>query len=161
VLKYLRIAVSALSLTVCVLLIALWVRSYWTLDLVSRVSSSGQTSTFGSNDGAVYFVERPSRPMRAFAGSRVSLPRGFFVRRPRPHGWRHSSGKVNELARPERFQWEIKGGTAKIKFPHWLLVLTMALVAAIPWIRRRFSLRTLLIATTLVSVGLGVIVFSR
>ena len=28
-LKYLRIAVTALSLTACVLLIALWVRSYW------------------------------------------------------------------------------------------------------------------------------------
>ena len=30
-LKYLRIAVTALSLTACVLLIALWVRSYWGL----------------------------------------------------------------------------------------------------------------------------------
>ena len=31
--KYLRIAVSALSLTACVLMIALWVRSYSWLDL--------------------------------------------------------------------------------------------------------------------------------
>jgi hypothetical protein len=31
-LKYLRIAVTALSLTACVLLIALWVRSYWNTD---------------------------------------------------------------------------------------------------------------------------------
>src|SRR5688500_11249350 len=33
-LKYLRIAVTALSLTACVLLVALWVRSYWQLELV-------------------------------------------------------------------------------------------------------------------------------
>jgi hypothetical protein len=33
-LKYLRIAVTALSLTACVLLIALWVRSYYCLDVV-------------------------------------------------------------------------------------------------------------------------------
>jgi hypothetical protein len=33
-LKYLRIAVTALSLTACVLLIALWVRSYWLRDEV-------------------------------------------------------------------------------------------------------------------------------
>jgi hypothetical protein len=32
VLKYLRIAVTALSVTACVLLIALWVRSYWWVD---------------------------------------------------------------------------------------------------------------------------------
>jgi hypothetical protein len=33
-LKYLRIAVTALSLTVCVLLIALWVRSYQPMDWI-------------------------------------------------------------------------------------------------------------------------------
>jgi hypothetical protein len=33
-LKYLRIAVTALSLTACVLLIALWVRSYWYYECV-------------------------------------------------------------------------------------------------------------------------------
>jgi hypothetical protein len=33
--KYLRIAVTALSLTACVLLIALWVRSTYTRDLAS------------------------------------------------------------------------------------------------------------------------------
>jgi hypothetical protein len=31
-LKYVRIAVTALSLTACVLLVALWVRSYWHFD---------------------------------------------------------------------------------------------------------------------------------
>ena len=34
-LKYLRIAVTALSLAASVLLIALWVRSYWWRDLYS------------------------------------------------------------------------------------------------------------------------------
>jgi hypothetical protein len=33
-LKYLRIAVTALSLTACMLLVALWVRSYWRHDFV-------------------------------------------------------------------------------------------------------------------------------
>jgi hypothetical protein len=31
-LKYLRIAVTALCLTACVLLVALWVRSYWRIE---------------------------------------------------------------------------------------------------------------------------------
>jgi hypothetical protein len=46
-----------------------------------------------------------------------------------------------------------------IVFPHWLPVLQCATFAAVPWIRR-FSLRTLLIATTLIAVVLGLIVWS-
>ena len=48
--------------------------------------------------------------------------------------------------------------------PLWILVVTGSLFAAAPWILplarlRRFSLRTLLIATTLVAVVLGLIVW--
>ena len=41
--------------------------------------------------------------------------------------------------------------------PHWFAALCPAALAAIPWIRWRFSLRTLLIATTLVAAALGTI----
>jgi hypothetical protein len=46
--------------------------------------------------------------------------------------------------------------------PCWVLVLlsgSLATVPCIPW-SRRFSLRTLLIAMTLVAAGLGVIVYA-
>ena len=43
-------------------------------------------------------------------------------------------------------------------FPHWFPVLLFALLAAAPWIKWRFSVRTLLIATGLVAVILGVAV---
>jgi hypothetical protein len=44
--------------------------------------------------------------------------------------------------------------------PFWIPVLLMVTLAEIPWITvRRFSLRTLLIATTLIAVVLGVIVW--
>jgi hypothetical protein len=44
--------------------------------------------------------------------------------------------------------------------PYWFLILLTAAIAAAPWLRwpKRFSLRTLLIATTLVAVVLGLIV---
>ena len=42
--------------------------------------------------------------------------------------------------------------------PHWFGVLLFAALAVVPWIRR-FSLRTLLIATTLVAVALGLIIW--
>ncbi len=46
--------------------------------------------------------------------------------------------------------------------PHWIVALVAALVGALPWALkiRRFSLRTLLIATTLVAVVLGLAVWA-
>jgi hypothetical protein len=45
--------------------------------------------------------------------------------------------------------------------PHWLPLLVAAMLAAAPWFKWRFSLRTLLIATALVAVGLGMVVVLR
>jgi hypothetical protein len=49
---------------------------------------------------------------------------------------------------------------------HWVLILICTTFAIVPWASsvpylRRFSLRTLLIATTLVAAGLGIIAMSR
>ena len=43
--------------------------------------------------------------------------------------------------------------------PYWWLVWPTSLLVMLPWIHWRFSLRTLLIATTLVAVVLGLIVW--
>jgi hypothetical protein len=58
------------------------------------------------------------------------------------------------------FAYYEDGSVTALLAPHWFAALVFAALAAIPWISRswRFSLRTLLIATTLVAVGLGVIV---
>ena len=61
--------------------------------------------------------------------------------------------------------WQIKAPyppTYRVNSPHWFLVMDAALLALLPWVRHlrwRFSLRTLLIATTLVAVVLGLIVY--
>jgi hypothetical protein len=46
--------------------------------------------------------------------------------------------------------------------PHWFLVLLAVMMSAAPWMRWkwRFTLRTLLIAITLVAVVLGLIVYA-
>lgn len=50
-----------------------------------------------------------------------------------------------------------------IRIPDWFLVSLFAFIAAAPWFHwsKRFSLRTLLIAMTLVAVALGLIVALR
>jgi hypothetical protein len=45
--------------------------------------------------------------------------------------------------------------------PYWFYVSLATIAAALPWLRWRFSLRTLLIATTLVAVALGLAVAFR
>ena len=52
---------------------------------------------------------------------------------------------------------------SRIMVPHWFLILLSALLAYVPWLRfwsTRFSLRTLLIVTTLIAVGLGLIAWA-
>ena len=53
---------------------------------------------------------------------------------------------------------------AAIMAPYWFWLLILTALAIAPWIRQlkwRFSLRTLLIATTLVAVVLGLVVAFR
>jgi hypothetical protein len=49
----------------------------------------------------------------------------------------------------------------QIDIPYWPPTIGFGVLAAIPWLRRRFTLRTLLIATTLLAVVLGLIVWLR
>jgi hypothetical protein len=45
--------------------------------------------------------------------------------------------------------------------PCWLAAAILGLFASVPWFHLRFSLRTMLIATTLAAVGLSAIVVSN
>jgi hypothetical protein len=62
---------------------------------------------------------------------------------------------------PLGFGYYVEDDT-QVVVPHWFLILISAFIAAVPWLTRlrRFSLRTLLIAITLVAVGLGIVVVS-
>jgi hypothetical protein len=157
IIHYISIAVTALSLTACVLLIALWVRSYWWWDeaevlFFTETDSPrlyfGQAFVWGSADGVVSFY------------------------------------KFLDLTDDEGFQWTIDSerrhpdtprdyvtneswyfnyqGDLGVNVPHWFLVALIAAFGICPWIHwsKRFSLRTLLIATTLVAVGLGVVIWA-
>jgi len=52
-------------------------------------------------------------------------------------------------------------GFSSLQVPHWFLALFVATIGAMPWIgwSNKYSLRTLLIAMTLVAVVLGLIVW--
>jgi hypothetical protein len=143
-LKYLRIAVTALSLAACLLLVALWVRSYWRRD-VFHVYYFNQVTTLGSNYGFVYLIHTSSI-------DRWSVPNRFGL------------GSESATKTSAAFQWTPRyggiAGKTLLKAPYWFVTPLIFAIAAIPWIERRFSLCTLLIATALVAVALGLIVMS-
>jgi hypothetical protein len=146
-LKYLRIAVTALSLTASVLLIALWVRSRWWIDLAYGYLLPPSHFELASVDGnievGVFSLPIGYQKELGFASldKKDYLPVTYRV-----PTWRVVSDKYY----------------AGAACPIWFAVLLSGTFALVPWLpwSRRFSLRTLLIATTLVAVALAVILYA-
>jgi hypothetical protein len=145
VIRYLRIAVTALSLTACVLLIALWVRSYFCNDYVQgRVFESrcfAIDSLFGRTVSRTFDALESYEWEWGMRDKWVALEAHSLLRQETFVGF----GLIDV------------GGSRIVVVPHWFLVLVAAAIASFPWMPWRFSLRTLIIATTLVAIGLGVI----
>jgi hypothetical protein len=60
----------------------------------------------------------------------------------------------------KRFSISRTSSSTTISFPNWFPTLISLVLTVAPWLRYRFSLRTLLIVTTLVAVVLGLIVYT-
>ena len=149
----LRIAWTAFCATLVVLLIALWVRSY-----------SHPTG---------FMIAHGTRPIRVIS-NRGNVVVSTFMNDNMPPQLRASFAKLMETRLDElrtsggskfadppnvlRGSWKEGSGV----IPYWLLVSIVgpfaAVFAAVPWLPSKYSLRTLLIATTLVSTALGLII---
>jgi hypothetical protein len=159
-LKYLRIAVTALSLTACVLLIALWVRSYWSYDWLGNLSFIPQGNDLHPKDGCLFesangvlVVLYIGSVPESYSGVRRLIGRSPPLANLRVTGdegestWNGFRAKV------------YPNGIIRVSVPHWFLALVTGTAAALSWNKWRFSLRTLLIATTLVSLGMGTVIY--
>jgi hypothetical protein len=129
--RKLRIAWSVGCGILCLLLIILWVRSY--------SHSDELTGTFGNHLGFVIQSEQGQM--------RYGKP---WDEKP---SWNFDSSPLGDDYPPS---FPPMGG---FDWPLWLAVLLTGTLIVIPWLRWRFTLRTLLIATTLVAVVLGLIVW--
>jgi hypothetical protein len=156
--RKLRIAWSVLCGLGCILLVVLWVRSYWTAEIISH-RNSRSILTVGSNHGIVYFVLAYS-PLELKVQGRYwfwSQPT-VSAKTPQPTWGYAKIGVVEPSTTLDlKFLNEFAMGTV----PDYLLVGLCVAAGAVPWIwPRRFTLRTLLIATTLVAIVLGAIALS-
>jgi hypothetical protein len=141
--RKLRIAWSVVCAIACVLLIALWVRSYTWRDGVWGRFSDLQGFVLSSYEGRI----------------QLALERGLGI-----FPWRIVYAEPVERNGPPNYFPAIECPLSTFgqywAMPYWLLLALLSPLAAAPWLRLRFSLRTLLIATTLVAVVLGAIVYS-
>ena len=148
-LRYLRIAFSATCLIACVLLIVLWVRSYWYVAVCAGPRIGRQIVTIGTIPGVCGVGIVPSY-------------------QPNTAPWTVLGEDADEwwsvCTTPYSRAWGFFDcSTGGISIPYWFAVLFAATLAAATWIKDikwRFCLRTLLIATTLIAVVLGLIVWA-
>ena len=149
--RKLRIAFSATCLLACVLLVVLWVRSYWWVDGVSMPLTSKYYLGTASSPGCIGFAFHPM--------GQLSSDQVWHFRSAPTERWL-------EAVRQQRFP-NISRVWGTFDFqrysyvaPDWFILIVLTTLAAAPWLRWRFRLRTLLIATTLVALVLGLIVYA-
>jgi len=149
--RKLRIAWSVVSGTICVLLIAFWVRSYVWRDACYLGSHVFISSCYGQISFDVAFpphsLGQNWRYWRGPAGSTVS----------------ENSKREFAVRNLQMFSFRSFRSFQPSCFPHWSIVVPFAAFTIAPWLRQIsycFSLRTLLIATTLVAVVLGAVVYA-
>jgi hypothetical protein len=147
-LRYFRIAFSATCGIACVLLVVLWVRSYWWQDVCSVSVPSSQRLVVMSMEGKLSFRINDSHINRFFSYKTYSVDVVFA------NLSRESGMSVEQLKkRPRDYSRSF------LVASHCVAVIGSAALAAFPWLRWRFSLRTLLIAMTLIAVVLGAVVW--
>lgn len=150
--RWCRIAVSAVCVVVFVGLIGLWVRSYSYLHFFEMDIAHGKTLHIQSVNGNfmlfLFEFQRGWRTSYFYVGNGSSSPvydRAFCCASTPGVG-------ITVVGTP----------SSGLKIPIWIFVSISAALAFVPWLRQlpwRFSLRTLLIVTTLVAVVLGFVVW--
>ena len=135
--RKLRIAWSVAWGVVAVLLCGLWVRSYDVVDHVGWAVSGQGKLYITSSIGVKPIPNRKPYPAESnsYFGGRIQILSSWNVVAVPPPG-------------------------TQIIIPYWAFVLLTLPLAGLSWFHFRFSLRTLLIATTLVAVVLGLIVWA-
>ena len=164
--RKLRIAWSVAWGVVCLLLVALWVRSYYYQD-VFEAKTSWRQFQIKSWPGRLEFSQL--NVQRMFRSKVMISPQeAQIILKEMSQGKWHVSRPVPKRSATRRayvrlgFNWQNEGASTMVAAPYWSVVLLFVALAAAPGVKwsRRFSLRTLLIAMTLAAVGLGLAVYA-
>ena len=150
--RKLRIAWSVWWGGVAVLLVALWVRSYWWVEAFAVPVTSKHYVGAASQPGCIGFA---IHPMGNLSSTQIKRFQRFPTER-----WLEDV-RQERLPDISRVWGTFDFRQYSFIAPDWFFLVVLTALAALPWVRWRFSLRTLLIATTLVAVVLGLVVWVR
>jgi hypothetical protein len=157
--RKLRIAWSAVWGIFCVLLIALWIRSY-------QHVNNPKTKIYSRGDEFAYLdpQERLWRVTSWKGAIQLSVTNRDPIWQFEPTAPPLGGGWTTSMAQPQLlgFGYVQKGRSSSVVLPVWFPLFFCVTLVAVPWIpkfRWKFSLRTLLIATTLVAVVLGLVIY--
>jgi hypothetical protein len=143
--RKLRIAWSVGWGVICAMLIALWARSYWRMDYLTGMLTANRQIEIYSIQGRLSIGAWTEPTYAPLTHRSTSIA--------------ESQGTVRMLESKENLF-----GFAFIRpsviVPLYFLAISACAITALPWFRNRFSLRTLLIATMLVAIILGIIAVS-
>jgi hypothetical protein len=134
-LRKLRIAWSVSWVLACVLLLALWVRSYSWMDMVQLPGAK----SFTSHQGQFHF----------------NKPIVFIGTGPSPLVLPASHYGITSVPRDVPYGVNILYGGLSVRI--WGVGMVVCAIGIAPWMPQRYSLRILLIDTTLVAVVLGTV----
>ena len=141
VIRRVRIAVSVFFGVLTVALCVLWVRSYWRYDFVLRADKPNTQMRIHTLSGI---------GQAQWTDFAMGVPRRVAV------GWHMGSIPLPpNVSAPPSIELFRSPQASRLSAPIWALAVFSSCVAAVPWLSYRFSLRTMLIVTTLVAVALG------
>jgi hypothetical protein len=143
--RKLRIAWSVACGILCVLLIALWVRSHLRYDhlIVYDIDARGDVLVFKSLIGVINIGHHKER--------------GGAITR---FNWMLETEELDFRLDSYPLLFRVRGMYNEIEFRYWFLVVLGGICASLSWLRWRFSLRTLLITVTLSAVVLGLMIWA-
>lgn len=154
-----RIAASAVCITACVLLVVLWVRSYWWRDGLTGPLPVNHRFSLSTAYGRVRYATFDNAYQHQFTGWVVT---GWHVsadRIKRPPNLKLVNTPLSDFGLGFAGSSDRYGIVAI--FPIWVPLIITATIAAAFWGRFRFSLRAMLIFMTLFAILLGILAVAK
>ena len=162
--RKLRIAWSVAWGVACLLLIALWVRSYWWVERVEHFGTVNHTSCWSACGilGVEHYLNEDQIPKQNLERLHKQGDQHGAIQAA-PVGWTSETYPVGEYYKNDsipRFRWQRNPYGFSVLVPYWFMPIVSVALAAVSWLPWRFSLRTLLIGMTVAAIGLGWIVYA-
>jgi hypothetical protein len=136
---------------VCLLVIMLWMRSYFRFDAVVH--------GFADKNGII--IESTSGKVVTWYIAAPMVEESWLWRSNPPEKAKRVSKNLADLTHAG-FLFSFPPQATVVVLPHWFLAIAALVIGAVPWLKptTRFSLRTMFLVTALIAIALGVIAYA-